>query len=506
MKIEYICHSALLIDTGDLKILTDPWLYGAAYCDQWHLFPRPVNAGKATEADVILISDGREEHLHHESLLRLNRNSRVFYPFQWRADIRKCLGNLGFKNVTEASTFHSYAVSETCSITYLANPHSSILVLEANGEVLLSISNALPAHLVRDLLLKIKARWPKIDYLFCGYGSAICSFNMLHCEGKNNLELAMAREQLLADNFCCIVDTLAPLNTIPFGSDYVLLNHGKRWINHVKFSKAQLREYYYNRYKGRSTRFICAHTGDLIERNKFLRNSGFHRAEGNYPLDKLIDKLLAEEIRSVNAIEYIDAARTRELEKALRHTVARQRKRLRTNRLNRVKYTIIVKDIEHYNCFFIDCTGGDVKIRRMTQVPDTSLLMVETTSVILFYCFAAGWGEDEIVMGCGAEINICDKQVIKDNLDIICVQLLTSQPSASRYMKTRSFSILKSLVFNVLSTPRALKQLMGGKDITSRSPVSERDLWLDRSKHETCKTNNLPLLPESLAMRLQGKP
>ena len=34
MKVEYVCHACLLIETADLKIVTDPWFNGAAYCNQ----------------------------------------------------------------------------------------------------------------------------------------------------------------------------------------------------------------------------------------------------------------------------------------------------------------------------------------------------------------------------------------------------------------------------------------------------------------------------------------
>jgi len=43
MRIEYVSHACLSIDTGDLKILTDPWILGPAYCGQWNVFPKPVN-------------------------------------------------------------------------------------------------------------------------------------------------------------------------------------------------------------------------------------------------------------------------------------------------------------------------------------------------------------------------------------------------------------------------------------------------------------------------------
>jgi L-ascorbate metabolism protein UlaG (beta-lactamase superfamily) len=96
MKIEYISHSALLIDTGDIKILTDPWIKNSAYCDQWHLFPRPINAEIENEADVILFSHGHEDHLHHESLISLDKNSICYFPYTWQKGIKEYFKELGF--------------------------------------------------------------------------------------------------------------------------------------------------------------------------------------------------------------------------------------------------------------------------------------------------------------------------------------------------------------------------------------------------------------------------
>ena len=42
MKITYISHAALLIEVDGLKIVTDPWLKGSSYCEQWFLFPKPT--------------------------------------------------------------------------------------------------------------------------------------------------------------------------------------------------------------------------------------------------------------------------------------------------------------------------------------------------------------------------------------------------------------------------------------------------------------------------------
>ena len=68
MRIEFICHACLAVDVVGIRILTDPWFRGAAYCGQWHLFRKPVDTSKIKQVDVVLISHGHEDHLRAESL------------------------------------------------------------------------------------------------------------------------------------------------------------------------------------------------------------------------------------------------------------------------------------------------------------------------------------------------------------------------------------------------------------------------------------------------------
>ena len=81
MRVEYDCHACLAIDTGDIRIVTDPWFDGPAYCNQWHLFPKPIDLSSLAEVDVVLVSHGHEDHLHAPSLSKLPGNARVFYPY-----------------------------------------------------------------------------------------------------------------------------------------------------------------------------------------------------------------------------------------------------------------------------------------------------------------------------------------------------------------------------------------------------------------------------------------
>jgi ribonuclease BN (tRNA processing enzyme) len=497
MKIEYICHSALLIETKDITILTDPWLVGSAYCDQWHLFPTPVNVDIAQKADVILISHGHEDHLHHESLLMLNKDAQVYYPFQWQQGIQEYLKSLGYSAITEALSFQAYKLSESTTVTFIANSLDSIMVIESDGETLVNINDALPANhknIIKTFIQKIKEQWPVIDYLFCGYGSAAYFPNTIHCEGKNDVEIATVREQLFADNFCYIVDALRPNFTVPFAADYVLLNTEKRWINRVKFSKHQIKKYYFNVYKGRMTNFVIAYSGDVISAFVCTRKSAFHDLEKDFSLDELIDDQLEEAIRRVNTINYLSDNKIHLLEKMLRINVRKRSLLFSKELLASIKYTIVISDILLDRYFFVDCSQAEVVVIRTNEIRADSILTLETTSNILNYSFASEWGGDAIVIGYGAEITILDKQILAKSLDIVCVRLLTNQPIASKQMKAAPLRAAKYLYHNPLFTSWAVRQALAGVNKVNKNPVNERSLWLQKTKCEICQVCDLPLL------------
>ena len=146
MKIEYISHSCIFIDTDDARILLDPWFSGSAYCNQWHLFPKPVNIDFLQTVDHIMISHGHEDHLHAQSLSLLPKTAKVFYPYLWKAGIHDFMNKLGFSDVNEAVSYKGYQISPSTKITFLTTSMDNIMVVESNGKVLIDLNDALNSH------------------------------------------------------------------------------------------------------------------------------------------------------------------------------------------------------------------------------------------------------------------------------------------------------------------------------------------------------------------------
>ena len=93
MRVTYVSHACLLIDTGTSIITTDPWFEGPAFCGQWNVFPRPVDTPALDQASVVLLSHAHEDHLHEPTLRRLVVEGRDGLARALRARARDARGS-----------------------------------------------------------------------------------------------------------------------------------------------------------------------------------------------------------------------------------------------------------------------------------------------------------------------------------------------------------------------------------------------------------------------------
>lgn len=104
MKIRYIKHSTLVIESGGKKIITDPWLVG-----NFRFFParpRQVKPEELQDLNLILISHGHGDHLHAESLVTLPKQAKVVSP----RGLKNKLIRLGFLEVVELSPGEEFSL------------------------------------------------------------------------------------------------------------------------------------------------------------------------------------------------------------------------------------------------------------------------------------------------------------------------------------------------------------------------------------------------------------
>lgn len=139
MKIEYLTHASVLIESGGVRLVTDPWLVGPSWGGNlWH-FPPPICAPEQLpKLDYIYFSHAHDDHFHPESVARLsaeNKEACVLIPGFAGAWFEKLLRDHGFRNIRILAHDETIELTSDTSLQMFLNDKgdidSSIMIREA---------------------------------------------------------------------------------------------------------------------------------------------------------------------------------------------------------------------------------------------------------------------------------------------------------------------------------------------------------------------------------------
>ena len=507
MKIEYVCHSCLYIDTGDTTILFDPWFNGPAYKDQWHVFPKPVDTSMLPDVKNIIYSHGHEDHLHDATLSLFSNKTSVFFPYQWRSGVNEYFEKKGYRNLTEAISFKKYRLSPTTQITYIGFALESIIVVEVGSTVIVNLNDALNSHhqnVVNLFLAEITKRWPKIHYLFSGWSGAGYFPNMVHYAGKDDEETGRLREQYFCNHFCKIVKVLQPDHAIPFAPGFVLLKPEQRWINNVKFPREMLEKYYSENFESdHNISFPVMHPGDRIVDGKFKFISPWHEAFKRRSLDEIVEEVYADEIKLASIVIPATDALLDTLPGIIEDHLNNNMKLYPREVLKDVRFSLFFRDSHRKQYHNVDFDGNKFNVSLSLNMPVDRNLRIRTTTDLLLFAIDNEWGGDALTIGYGLDVDVFNESSLEKNLDIICVRLLTSYPTASEHLKAYPFRAAKYFFTHPVMAKLLIKQKLQFRNAINKFPYNERDHWISYSKCELCKVCDMPMLSHEFGESLQ---
>jgi hypothetical protein len=233
MQVTFIGHASLLIETQGLTILTDPWWNGPSFGEQWWNYPTPVPgilAGK--KLDYIYISHGHHDHLNPDTLSTLSRDATVLVSSA--ADLATGVREMGFKVETLAPD-EEKQLSDRVRVRVIPTHSDDTLLVVADGEeVCIDLNDALHSarRAVQDsFIARLKSLYPKIDYVFSGYGVASHFPNCYRVPGKDNVATAAERQRHFNTCWAHIIAKLDPQFGFPFAADVVFLEEDLFWVN-----------------------------------------------------------------------------------------------------------------------------------------------------------------------------------------------------------------------------------------------------------------------------------
>lgn len=455
MQITYINHACLLIETADLKIVTDPWFAGGAYSNQWHPFPKPVNVDLVDQADAIFLSHAHEDHLHVNSLVLLEKSKRVFYPLNWYGGTVDWIRSLGFNDVTEATSCRTYNLGGKTRVTYVVNGHDSIMVIEDGDEVMVNINDALHSSepsVIDTFTDYLRQRWPKIDTVFCGFGGASYYPNTIHGPNKDDHAVAWLREQLFAHNFCRIVSRLAPRITVPFAADFALLADEQRWINEVRFPKEWLPEYF--REQGGKSEIIAMYSGDRLVNGRLEMLSPYRDRINDGGLESLLNEQYPKVESALIVERPFDLEKVEKLRLDLERSINEQSRFYERSRVQGLVFSLRLRDVLESPWFNIQLdqrTGTTVS--RASQPDDKRVVEIETTAEVLKNCMKSEWGGDAIIIGYACDVRVMRAEDLRHGVARLCVELCVRHPQPKAYALRHPLRVARFIA----QTPFALK-------------------------------------------------
>lgn len=502
MRIRHISHASLLIETGGLRLATDPWFDGPAFSGQWHVFPRPVEPQRVTEAEVILISHGHEDHLHEPTLRAIAPGRRAVYPFDWYDGNVPYLKSLGFREVTEARSWTPIRLNDSVTVTFVKVGPDSIMVFEGEGRVVVNVNDALHSSepaVIERVTARLTARWPTIDTVFCGFGGASYYPNAIHADGKQDVEVARVREQLFVHNFCRIAQALQPAVAVPFAADFVLLAEHQRWINAVRFPREQIAGYYDRHFRrpGDRLRILPLYPGDVLEDNRLIERSPYRDRMRQGALDHLIVEQYAAEIRALAGRPPLQACDVGDLDACLLARLTGQARAVPPGRLERIRFAIRLTDVAGPVCLNISFPGGRAAVERRAQPAPGSRFVLETTSALLRSLFSHPWAGDVLIIGYSGDIRLAERAPMDHGLFVTCMDLLTAYPSALDSFFRHPVRMARYLAQNPGMVLGRLRQKLGRRRASAGPDGSliKGPQWLTEPADQLRKICGLPEWP-----------
>jgi CMP-N-acetylneuraminate monooxygenase len=115
VRITFLSHACLLVETDEFSFITDPWIVGFAFAGGWwpNISPPEDWASVVNKADFIYISHNHPDHLNLFTLKHIRKDMEFIVPDFQSNSVSKILVDSGFVNIFPAHFQDYYQYKDT---------------------------------------------------------------------------------------------------------------------------------------------------------------------------------------------------------------------------------------------------------------------------------------------------------------------------------------------------------------------------------------------------------
>jgi hypothetical protein len=449
MNVTLIGHASILVRTRGVTLLSDPWWRGPCFGAQWWNYPAPsLESLAGRTVDYIYVSHGHHDHFHPGTLNTLSKSAKVIVAA--KTGLGSSVRKLGFEviEVGEDQVLELAGGLVKCRIME-THGDDTLMCIDDGSQVCVNLNDALhsaPRSVQRRFVTRLKALYPKIDYVFCGYGVASHFPNCYAVPGKDDKATAARRQEYFNFQWARLIAELGPRFGFPFAADVAFLENDLFWINEVAHNCERPTEAFQKNYRDSVVSVLDIAPGFEIE-NGEVKAPVFRRRLRSSELRKHC----AEEIARANRVPPVREESVNDLVRLLEKSVAARCEYLTSFRGN---YRLLIRFRGAEQGVLLEKASGAIRvIPTNAQSTEDYDLVYTTRLTYVRLALTQPYGDEILFVGSGGIFRYPSERQAKRNIhrELIIV-LRASQNAPLRRPETLcgAWHVVKQMLKRVL--------------------------------------------------------
>jgi hypothetical protein len=414
------------VQTRGITILSDPWWRGPCFGAQWWTYPLPSLENLAgINIDYIYLSHGHHDHFHPGTLNTLSKSAKVIVSAN--TGLGTSVRELGFETI-EAGDDQVVELAGGQVKCRIMETHSSdtLMCVDDGSKVCVNLNDALHSasrSVQREFVLRLTALYPKLDYVFCGYGVASHFPNCYSVPGKDDVATAGRRQMYFNRQWARLIAELKPRFGFPFAADVAFLEDDLFWINEATHNCERPTEAFQAHYPDSAITVLDIAPGFEIQDGEI--NSPIFRRRLS---SSEIRRDCAEQIQRANRLPTVDQALVNELASLLEKSIADRSEYLASFHGD---YRLLIRFRGSHHGIVLDKSTAGLRVAP-THVESTEEydLVYTTRLPYVKWALTRPYGDEILFVGSGGVFRYPSEQQARRNLHRELMVVLRATKSA----------------------------------------------------------------------------
>ena len=224
MKVTYIGHACILVESGGKHLLMDPWMVDPTYHGAWWHYPPLVHTPKdLPKIDFLYISHEHPDHFDPPTLAQINKDAKILIADYRKKRFLERIRACGFDDIVELAFGEPYRCAGTDMELKLIPPDrpwdDSAILIKTEGTTVLNVNDC---HLDDTTLARI-GQEEEVDLAFLTFTGASQYPGCFDFPEEVKIERWQASKRAHVEEFANWAQLVRTKRAVPAAGNYALL-------------------------------------------------------------------------------------------------------------------------------------------------------------------------------------------------------------------------------------------------------------------------------------------